>query len=735
MKRKPILNDISSLGDNILKSINKNHLKFKHCFIAFIGIILVLSAVDQRGLHAEPVNKTDVPVGNPIKSENFNWSSGGPYGGYMYNLATAASDTNVLYAGTEDGVYASFNAGGSWGPTGLSGERVNSVAVNPKDAHIVYAGTDEGIKKSVNGGSTWISIGPFDNSTSEAHCILDIAISDQNPSIIYAVTWFGPDQNNYNTSFYVYKSIDGGNSWQTKFTKKEGYRILSILIDTDEPNRLYIGVEEWEIGLYISNDGGESWTGKRLPAAYTSVQEVVSLAMTSPGSKPARIWVIDRNYGVFASLDRGVTWTNAGVPSINGNGPWALAVDPVAPDTVYVGTRRWNADKKYYDGVLHKTTSAGGTWTTKTLSGLATGLVFSSDQQLYASFDNGVQRSVDKGDTWQKCDHGITLAPIAGLSVDPFSGKVYAVINEQTDDYQFRFNSYPVAVSSDQGSSWNYIDKGPKNLSVVALASGSPPTIWTGDGYKTSSIFYVHKSSDGGNSWKWIDFLHIYPGEVKYGAADILIDARNPQCVLFGFQHVIGDGILARTTDGGNTWTKLGESTSALAVDPNNADLVYRGRSSMGGVWAITNPFGDWQSVMIASYTDIGNVTDIEVDSDSKVYVAASDGLWRWDKSNWMKLTSLPNRVPTALAIDRKSTGDILFVGTSENGVYSSNDGGLTFESLNKGLGDLRIRKLAIDTGKNKRLYAGTAGGVWSTNFENDSVRRINPSILMLLLD
>lgn len=722
-----------------MKSLKRHHLNFKLRFIDFIGIIFVLSVAAQPWAYADPVEETDVPVLSSSISGSFNWSSGGPYGGYIYNLTTTASDTNVLYAGTEDGVYASFDAGGSWGKAGLSRERVNSVAVNPQDSHVVYAGTDEGIKKSVNSGATWVSIGPFDNSTSEAHRILDIAISNQNPSIIYAVTWFGPDQYNYNTSFYVYKSTDGGNSWQTKFTKKEGYRIISILIDTDEPNRLYTGVNEWDNGLYISNDGGESWTGKRLPVADTSFQEVVALAMTPPDYKPARVWVIDRNYGVFASLDRGVTWTNAGAPSIDPNGPWALAVDPIAPDTVYVGTRRLNADKKNYDGLLHKTTNAGVTWTTKTLSGLATGFVFGSGQQLYAGFDNGVQRSADKGDTWQKCDQGIALAPIADLSVDPSSGKIYAVINEQNNDNLSKFNSYSVAVSSDQGLTWSYLDKGPKNLSAVAVAVGSPPTIWTGDGYKSSTISYVHKSSDGGSSWMWIDFLHIIGESVTHGASDILIDGRNPQRVLFGFQHVIDGGILARTTDGGYTWSKLGEweSTSALAVDPNNPDLIYRGRSSMGGVWAISNAFGDWQSVMIASYTDIGNVNDIEVGSDSNVYVAASDGLWYWNKSNWMKLPGLPGGVPTALAIDRQSTGDILIVGTSKDGVYLSNDGGLTFESLNKGLGNLRVKKLSIGTGANKRLFVGTAGGVWRTNSypPDPHTSMAMPWIPLLLLD
>ena len=138
---------------------------------------------------------------------------------------------------------------------------------------------------------------------------------------------------------------------------------------------------------------------------------------------------------------------------------------------------------------------------------------------------------------------------------------------------------------------------------------------------------------------------------------------------------------------------------------------------------------------MIASYPEIGDVKDIEVGSDSKVYVAASDGLWRWDKWSWVKLAGPPKGIPSALVIDRESTADILYVGTSEEGVYSSTDGGFTWKSLNKGLGDLRIKKLAMSTGANKRLYAGTWKGVWRTNLEGDYLRRPNPAVLMLLLD
>ena len=711
---------------------------FQFLFITWIATVHIFFAINARWTWANSAEDAGITTEKPPMSESFGWSSGGPYGGYVYRLATAPSDANIIYAGTDDGVYMSVDTGESWRPAGLSRQRIRVVAVNPQDARTIYAGTDGGIQKSVNGGTTWAAIGPFENSTATAHRILDLAINSQNPSIVYAVTESGAT--NFDRYYHVAKSTDGGNSWQTKFTKKYSTRIISILIDTDNPNRLYVGVDEWGIALYISTDGGDAWTAKSLIGIAYNWQTVVALAMTPAGSNPARIYGLDSHYGVFASDDRGATWTNTSVPYLHINGPWALKVDPTDPSAVYVGTQRWNLDNKNYEGLLHKSANAGGTWVTHTLAGLATDFTFSSSRQLCAGFDNGVQRSSDRGATWQRSGRGMAITPIAGLAVDPLSAKVYAVINEQSNATLAKHNSYPAAVSADQGSTWSYLDGGPKNHSAVAVAPGSPSTLWTGDGYKTDTAFYVHKSIDGGSSWSRIYFLQITGGgEATLGASDILVNSRNSNCVLVGFQHVIGTGILGRTTDGGLTWAKLGESTSALAADPNDPDLVYRGRAMAGGVWAISNVCGTWNSVYISSNIDIGDVNDIEVGSDSRVYVAATNGLWRWDKSNWVKLVGPPKGTPTALAIDREITPDILYVGTSEEGVYSSVDGGLTWKTLNNGLVNLRVKKLAIGTGANKMLYAGTAGGVWRTNLEGGppttSIGVFRPSIGMWFLD
>jgi len=77
-------------------------------------------------------------------------------------------------------------------------------------------------------------------------------------------------------------------------------------------------------------------------------------------------------------------------------------------------------------------------------------------------------------------------------------------------------------------------------------------------------------------------------------------------------------------------------------------------------------------------------------------------------------LTGLPTDDLTALAIDRSTTPGIVYVGTGEDGVFVSQDGGSTWLPFNEGLGNLSITKLAISASQPKILYAGTAyGGVW----------------------
>jgi ligand-binding sensor domain-containing protein len=113
-------------------------------------------------------------------------------------------------------------------------------------------------------------------------------------------------------------------------------------------------------------------------------------------------------------------------------------------------------------------------------------------------------------------------------------------------------------------------------------------------------------------------------------------------------------------------------------------------------------------------------VRDIDVDGVSNVYVAADDGLWRWNGSNWTHFNNLSTDDLTALAVDRSSNPVTLYIGTGDEGIFISQDGGDTWTSFNDGLGALSITELVISSSQPKMLYAGTSyGGVWSLVLES----------------
>lgn len=179
---------------------------------------------------------------------------------------------------------------------------------------------------------------------------------------------------------------------------------------------------------------------------------------------------------------------------------------------------------------------------------------------------------------------------------------------------------------------------------AIAIAPQDPSAIWAGDGLHWGGKFYLHKSQDAGETWTSINFLTIGPSSSKSKVSEILTKSGDPSSVLVGVDFgisssgkVLGEGALARTLDGGATWDRLDIPTTALAVDPNNSGVVYTGKRRSGQVYRLTDVWANWTNTEITPAAGIGDVRDIAVDSDSNVYVAASDGLWSWNGTQWTR--------------------------------------------------------------------------------------------------
>jgi len=150
-------------------------------------------------------------------------------------IAVAPSDPNVIYAGMGettirldvsygDGVYKSTNAGRTWSHLGLKQTRhIGKIRIHPHDPDIVYVAAlgdafgpneERGVFRSKDGGKTWQKVL---YRSPDAGCV-DIAIDDANPRILFAAFWETRRSfwslNSGGPGSGLFRSYDGGDSWE-----------------------------------------------------------------------------------------------------------------------------------------------------------------------------------------------------------------------------------------------------------------------------------------------------------------------------------------------------------------------------------------------------------------------------------------------------------------------------------------------------------------------------------------
>ena len=155
-----------------------------------------------------------------------------------------------------------------------------------------------------------------------------------------------------------------------------------------------------------------------------------------------------------------------------------------------------------------------------------------------------------------------------------------------------------------------------------------------------------------------------------------------------------------------------------LCVDPTRPAILYAGTS--GGVYKTVNEGGHWDKVnnglvppeMIKSSRAL-NVTSILVDpfEPETVYAATLAGLFKTtdEGKSWVRIgESLSDQMIMAMILDRSKKGTIYITG--RDGVHRSDDGGMTWRTLNKGFASTNIRSIAQSAMDPDVFYAGTNG-------------------------
>jgi len=341
-----------------------------------------------------PAKRPLAPLSAPRRSADawqadflsgFKWRELGPFRGGRVAAATGVPGRpNEFYFGAVNGgVWKSIDAGRIWEPVfdAQPVASIGAIAVAPSAPDIVYVGSGEstlrdsvgygnGMYKSTDAGRSWTHIGLDDTQH-----IGKIAIDPRNPDIVFAAAIGHLYASN--TERGVFRSRDGGKSWQKVLYKNADVGAVDVIIDPTNSQIVYAGL--WNTrrppwftysptngpggGIYKSTDGGTTWKQltNGLPAegigrtgitvSTSNPQRVYAVvdcllpagstagAMTAPAAGGTTDKSEPRQGGLFRSDDGGASWMRlSSDQSLWGRGWYfcKLAVDPKDPDLVYV---------------------------------------------------------------------------------------------------------------------------------------------------------------------------------------------------------------------------------------------------------------------------------------------------------------------------------------------------------------------------------------------------------------
>lgn len=468
------------------------------------------------------------------------------------SFAMAPSNSDVLVAGTLEGVYRSMDAGATWkliSPANHPDIRnIESVAIDPRSPDIIYAGTWHLPWKTTDGGATWKNIknGIIDDSD-----VFSIIIDPKNPSTVYASACSG-----------IYKSDNAAE----QFRKVQGMpfsarRTRVLMQDPQQSNVVYAGTTE---GLWKTLDSGATW--KRITGANIIVNDV----LVDPSDNKRVLIATDRS-GVLASDNGGITFV-ASSRGFAHRQVATLLVDSNDSAVVYAGLIN---DKEF--GGVFVSRDAGSSWKQMN-DGLGGRDIFSIRQttrgDLIAGTNNGIFTAKSVAGAWTPLNSIINVTEIATkvgkktvtrkkIAKDILKARVNDI--ELTPTKWYAATSDGVYMSNDEGRSWH---GGPLLGERDFVAVHVTPKVAVAIARKG-----VFLSSDEGGEWIKVTM----PKNVT-ALSDVTVDSKD------GIVLAAREGSY-RSEDAGQTWKHLdrlpvNELTSVVFDDESQKLMITSATST-----------------------------------------------------------------------------------------------------------------------------------------------------------
>ena len=285
---------------------------------------------------------------------------------------------------------------------GGKSDTIVAIAPHPRNPDITYVATNESLYKTRDGGATWNKV----TTDLSSFRVLTLGVDPHSPANVLAGTMGDA----------VYKSPDGGQSWtpHNGGLKEHVSVVNQFLFHPSDPDVIYVATT---VGAFRTKDGGRYWEERM--HGMKEVHYVVTLAMDAKNSD---VMYAGTTGGVYKTTDGAAHWglvNNGLIPKEKLDAAMALGVnslvtDPHMPGTVYAGTTNG----------LFKTSDAGASWH-RIEKGLADTYVSailidpSNPNILYAGTRKGVHKTTDGGQTWAEANAGLTTLNIRAMALSP----------------------------------------------------------------------------------------------------------------------------------------------------------------------------------------------------------------------------------------------------------------------------------------------------------------------------
>jgi photosystem II stability/assembly factor-like uncharacterized protein len=667
------------------------------------------------------------------------WETQGPgnIGARANCIAIHPTNDQIMLVGFSDGgIFRTEDGGTNWEPVFDDNLKlsIGDLAFDPKNGDVVYAGTGdpnvsgfpfigEGIYKSSDSGKTWANIG-----LKETRIISHVKISNQNSNVIYASSMGLPFEKNNHRG--VYKTIDGGKSWEQVLFINDSTGVADLVIHPNNDKIIYATgwnrirnnfkslVAGPDAKIFKSTDGGTTWKvlENGLPSDRSS-----RIGIDVSESNPNVLYACytdgaDFNLkGVFKSADGGETWNQLEIGedkglnrSIFGGFGWyfgKIRINPMDENDVFI----LGVD-------MYRTKNGGQSWTlavppwwTYEVHADKHDLIFKNNK-MYLTTDGGAYMSEVSTEDWKDIENIPTTqfyrvahnpheagSYYGGAQDNGTSGGNATNINEWEriyggDGFQAIFHPFDpgifyvetqnggLAVTQDGGQSFAGATFGisgsdPRNWDMpIMMSHHNPDVLYTG----TNKIYVNQSGADV--EWKSISPDITNPGSpfLRHNISTLHESPLNPNFLAAG----TSDGLIWISKDKGQNWLNVSGNlpvryVSSILFSPENENTIF------------------------VSYTGYR-------DNDNTPYIFKSDNLGENWNSVQGDMPSIAINNILVLPADKISPEGVLVIAT-DAGVYLSKNMGRNWVRLGGNMPYVTVYDVDFNPALNQ-VVAGTFG-------------------------